>query len=51
MTESELIIMSYDNAKCPDCGEDIPTDVVDGQACKNCEHIFCVPQPTDDKTK
>ena len=30
----------YIDEECPDCGEEIPEDVVSGQACKNCEHIF-----------
>jgi len=31
---------AYENGRCPDCGEDIPEDVMHGQACSNCEHVF-----------
>jgi len=40
MTESELIQNTYENSECPDCGEPIPDDVVSGQACTNCGHVF-----------
>ena len=42
--ESRIIRESYDNAECPDCGEAIPTTVVDGQACENCGHVFYDPR-------
>lgn len=35
---------SYPNGRCPDCGEPIPDDVVSGQECKNCGHVFMVIQ-------
>jgi uncharacterized Zn finger protein len=31
---------SYPNGECPDCGEEIPDDVVAGDECKNCGHVF-----------
>ena len=31
---------SYLNGVCPDCGEPIPDNAVDGQACVNCGHAF-----------
>ena len=31
---------SYEDGVCPDCGEEIPDDVVDGQECENCDHVF-----------
>lgn len=31
---------SYPRGECPDCGEPIPKDVVEGEACCNCGHIF-----------
>ena len=31
---------SYPNGQCPDCGEEIPDDVVDEQSCENCGHVF-----------
>lgn len=37
----------YDEAKCPDCGEDIPLSAVKGEACQNCEHVWAW-GPTDD---
>lgn len=36
---------AYENGECPDCGEDIPDDVVNGQGCERCEHVFCLPRP------
>lgn len=39
---------SYPNGECPDCGEAIPDDVVEGQACSNCEHVFTTEQPNDE---
>lgn len=42
MNESEIIIQSYDGI-CPDCSEPIPHDVVNGQACVNCGHVFVLP--------
>jgi hypothetical protein len=44
---SRLIRESYSDAECPDCGDPIPEDVVDGQECKNCGHTFCIPQSND----
>jgi hypothetical protein len=38
---------AYENFVCPDCGEPIPDDVVDGQSCKNCPFVFCLPRPDD----
>ena len=31
---------SYSYAECPDCGEGIPDDAVDGSPCGNCGHVF-----------
>lgn len=39
---------SYHNGECPDCGETIPDDVVEGQACANCEHVFYAERPGDE---
>lgn len=30
----------YDGGVCPDCGEEIPPQAVDGSECSNCEHVF-----------
>lgn len=30
----------YKGGKCPDCGEEIPDDAIDGEDCSNCGHIF-----------
>lgn len=38
---------SYENGECPDCGETIPDDVVSGQACVNCGHVFTEERPDD----
>ena len=37
------------NGLCPDCGEDIPTNVVEGQECTNCEHSFFPITECDDE--
>ena len=34
---------SYPNNECPDCGQDIPDDVVEGDECSNCSHVFYMP--------
>ena len=31
---------SYPYAECPDCGEGIQDDAVDGSSCSNCGHVF-----------
>ncbi|HOS16057.1 MAG TPA: hypothetical protein PKX15_03435 [Bacteroidales bacterium] len=31
---------SYPDGKCPDCGDEIPDNVKDGDECLNCGHIF-----------
>lgn len=31
---------AYEKGKCPDCAEDIPDNVVEGQSCINCGHVF-----------
>lgn len=31
---------AYENGVCPDCGEEIPDEAVQGQACSNCGHAF-----------
>jgi hypothetical protein len=33
---------SYSYAECPDCGEGIPDDAVDGSSCENCGHVFWI---------
>jgi hypothetical protein len=38
----------YEGGICPDCMEDIPDNVVDGEGCTNCGHVFCLPAPTED---
>jgi len=38
---------AYDGGICPDCGEDIPTDTQDGEACHNCGHVFYGLSKTD----
>jgi len=37
--EDNGVWQAYDGV-CPDCGEDIPTDVVADQECANCGFIF-----------
>ena len=42
--ETKLILASYENSECPDCGEEIPEDVCDGEQCCNCGHGFFLPE-------
>jgi len=46
--QSRVIRESYEGSVCPDCGEEIPTDVVNGKACENCGHVFVDPRLNDD---
>jgi len=38
----------YDNDICPDCGENIPFDAVEGSECSNCGHVFWLEYPNSD---
>lgn len=38
----------YEGGKCPDCGQEIPSDAEDGTNCVNCEHVFSYKVKTDD---
>jgi len=38
--ESEQVKAAYENSECPDCGEAIPVHVKEGEACRNCGHVF-----------
>lgn len=40
--EAKEIKDSYENKVCPDCKIDIPNNVVSGEACVNCGHVFYV---------
>ena len=31
---------NYPDGICPDCGEPIPEDTVEGEGCENCGHVF-----------
>ena len=35
-----LVKSSYENGVCPDCHEKIPNNVVAGDCCTNCDHVF-----------
>ena len=39
----------YENGCCPDCGDAIPSTMVDGGACENCGHVFTVNTDFDDE--
>lgn len=39
---------NYDGCECPDCFLTIPYNVVDGDACKECGHVFLEDKPDDD---
>ena len=41
---------AYEDGVCPDCGEDISNDVVEGDACHNCGHVFYPDYEDDDYT-
>lgn len=41
----------YDDAACPDCGEDIPDDANEGEECSNCGHVWGFCSPADDDWK
>lgn len=41
------VINSYEGGVCPDCGEAIPHDVIDGASCENCGHVFYEHKQTD----
>lgn len=36
----EDISDNYPNGVCPDCGKTIPDDIIPGQDCTNCGHVF-----------
>lgn len=38
----------YENGECPDCGDMIPNNVVEGDACAGCGHVFYEQHPDDD---
>lgn len=40
---------SYLNGECPDCSNDIPSDVANGESCLNCGHVFVSQADDDDK--
>jgi hypothetical protein len=40
LAESKAILDSYPNGQCPDCQTKIPAIVQEGDACKNCGHVF-----------
>lgn len=42
------IKQSYEDGICPDCGQDIPDNVADGEECTNCGHVFCSPTESDE---
>ena len=48
-SKSSSIIRSYKDGVCPDCGLKIPLEVVSGQECQNCGHVFVMPHPSDDE--
>ncbi len=39
---------AYHNGECPDCGDEIPDDVQEGQECANCGHVFCAERSDDE---
>jgi len=47
MVTTNIVKDSYENGECPDCGEDIPNDVSNGDGCSNCGHVFYSPVKPD----
>lgn len=39
-SDVNYIKAQYDDGECPDCGEGIPGNIVDGERCSNCGHVF-----------
>lgn len=46
--ELSEVYLSYHGGECPYCGQNIPVDVVEGQKCDNCGHVFFLQGPADD---
>lgn len=44
---SGSIAAAYEGRACPDCGEPIPADAVEGSECVNCGHVFCAARADD----
>lgn len=44
---SKYAYWHYEDGKCPDCGEDIPAEAVQGESCANCSHVWAW-GPNDD---
>ena len=40
---------AYELGACPDCGDPIPEDAVEGEACANCGHVFWNERACDDE--
>lgn len=38
--EEDKVKDHYEKEECPDCGEPIPNDAVEGGQCENCEHVW-----------
>lgn len=45
-----LLIESYEQGECPDCGLKIKESSVDGDECENCGHVFYEEHPTEENT-
>lgn len=39
-TSTAKLADNYENGVCPDCGEPITDEMVNGAECDNCGHIF-----------
>jgi len=39
---------SYENAECPDCGEAILDNYVEGDECPECGHVFTIETDEDE---
>ncbi len=45
---SDKILSQYDDQRCPDCNEEIPLTVQEGEECLNCGHVFWIERENDD---
>ncbi len=46
-----LVKNSYPKGECPDCYDEIPDDVVEGQECAGCGHAFFSERKDDDSSQ
>ena len=45
-TDTNAVWEAFDGI-CPDCCEDLPLDVEEGQECAHCGYLLCIPEEDD----